>query len=55
MFVVSAGNPKEDIELRGSNNIEVIEGKNMPHIWPFIPVMKEAKTALNRIIHILNT
>ncbi len=26
MFVVSAGNPKEDIELRGSNNIEVIEG-----------------------------
>jgi acetyl esterase/lipase len=35
-------------------NIEVIEGKNMPHIWPFLPVMKEAKTSLNEIIRTLN-
>jgi acetyl esterase/lipase len=30
--------------------IDIIEGENMPHIWPFLPVMKEAKTALNQII-----
>ncbi|MEW7279321.1 alpha/beta hydrolase [Aquimarina sp. 2201CG1-2-11] len=34
--------------------IKVIEGEKMPHIWPFLPVMKEAKTALHKIIHILN-
>ena len=31
-------------------NIEVIKGNDMPHIWPLLPVMKEAKTALNQII-----
>lgn len=38
------------------NNIDIrlIEGKNMPHIWPFLPVMKEAKIALKVIIRILN-
>jgi len=35
-------------------NLELIEGKNMPHIWPFLPVMKEAKTSLNEIIRIIN-
>lgn len=35
-------------------NIEIITGKNMPHIWPLLPVMKEAKTSLNEIIRILN-
>lgn len=35
-------------------NFELIEGKNMPHIWPFLPVMKEAKTSLNEIIRIVN-
>ena len=35
-------------------NIEVIEGENMPHIWPFLPVMKEAKVALDKIIVHLN-
>lgn len=29
---------------------EVIIGKHMPHIWPLLPVMKEAKTALRQII-----
>lgn len=29
---------------------EAVEGENMPHIWPFLPVMKEAKSALNHII-----
>jgi acetyl esterase/lipase len=36
-------------------NIEKIDnqihiGKEMPHIWPLLPVMKEAKVALNQII-----
>lgn len=35
-------------------NLEVIQGKNMPHIWPFLPVMKESKESLNQIIKILN-
>ncbi len=34
--------------------LEVVEGENMPHIWPFLPVMKEAKIALKDIIHRLN-
>lgn len=40
--------------IEANVNIEIIEGKNMPHIWPFLPVMKEAKRALNEIIRILN-
>lgn len=35
-------------------SIEVIEGEKMPHIWPFLPVMKEAKKALATIINSLN-
>ncbi len=35
-------------------NLELIEGNNMPHIWPFLPAMKEAKIGLNEIIRILN-
>lgn len=37
-----------------NNNPKVIIGKNMPHIWPFLPVMKESKDALKEIIGILN-
>ena len=29
-------------------------GKEMPHIWPLLPVMKEAKTALHQIINNIN-
>jgi acetyl esterase/lipase len=35
-------------------NLTLIEGKNMLHIWPFLPVMKEAGIAMNEIIRILN-
>ncbi len=35
-------------------NVKVIEGENMPHIWPLLPVMSEAKTALDKIIVELN-
>jgi len=43
---------KKFIEAKIS--LEIIIGKNMPHIWPFLPVMKEAKTSLSEIIRILN-
>jgi len=35
--------------------IEPIIGVGMPHIWPILPVMKEAKTALNKIITFINS
>ena len=35
-------------------DLKIIEGKNMPHIWPFLPVMKEAKASLKEIISVLN-
>ena len=35
-------------------NLEIIKGKNMPHIWPLLPVMKEAKQSLNQIVRIIN-
>nr|WP_315171820.1 alpha/beta hydrolase [uncultured Flavobacterium sp.] len=31
-------------------NFKVYRGHDMPHIWPLLPVMKEAKDALNTII-----
>jgi len=41
-------------KLKQANvKINVIEGKNMPHIWPFLPVMKEAKIALQELIALL--
>lgn len=35
-------------------DLEIIEGKNMPHIWPYLPVMKEAKITLKKVIDFLN-
>jgi len=35
-------------------DFEVELGNNMPHIWPLLPVMKEARTALRAIIKELN-
>lgn len=34
-------------------DVEVIEGAGMPHIWPLLPVMKEAKQALSKIEEII--
>lgn len=34
-------------------NSTVVEGTAMPHIWPILPVMKEAKVALQQIIDYL--
>ncbi|MCH2023604.1 MAG: alpha/beta hydrolase [Saprospiraceae bacterium] len=33
--------------------VTIIEGPSMPHVWPFIPVMKEAKEALKQIQNLL--
>lgn len=44
------------IKMRNSNvNIQIIEGINMPHIWPFLPIMKEANTALKKIVQFIKT
>lgn len=32
----------------------VYKGEGMPHIWPLLPIMKEARIALNQIIQLLN-
>ncbi|WP_062058160.1 YqiA/YcfP family alpha/beta fold hydrolase [Aquimarina longa] len=32
-------------------DFEIILGKGMPHIWPFLPIMKESKLALKEIIN----
>lgn len=40
--------------MNAKTSIEIIEGENMPHIWPFLPVMKEAKIALKEMINKLN-
>lgn len=42
-------------KLKAANIDYSVEiGKGMPHIWPFLPVMAEAKTALKKIIDDLN-
>lgn len=48
------GKLAEEKMKKNDVTIKVIEGSNMPHIWPFLPVMKEAKTSLQNIIRILN-
>ncbi|PKV51327.1 acetyl esterase/lipase [Aquimarina sp. MAR_2010_214] len=35
--------------------IEVIKGKGMPHIWPILPILSEAKIAINKIVSIINS
>ena len=41
-------------KLRLENTpIHVFKGEEMPHIWAFLPVMNEAKKALNQMIEIL--
>lgn len=33
--------------------VEVFEGKGMPHIWAFLPVMKEANMALKQMVEVI--
>ncbi len=33
--------------------IEVIVGENMPHVWPFLPFMKQGSIAMQKIISII--
>lgn len=35
--------------------IEVIKGKGMPHIWPILPILSEAKIAIKKIVSIINS
>lgn len=41
-------------KMRAENiPIHVFKGEEMPHIWAFLPVMSEAKKALNQVIDVL--
>lgn len=44
------------ISKLNKENVEniVLTGTDMPHIWPLLPVMKEARIALNQVVHIIN-
>lgn len=43
------------VKMKNENvDLEIIYGENMPHIWPLLPVMKEAKTALKILTNHLN-
>ena len=42
--------------LKDANvNFSLVIGRGMPHIWPLLPVMKEAKQVRNQLIALLNT
>lgn len=44
-----------ELKMKKANiDLELFKGINMPHIWPFLPVMKEAQISLNEIIRIIN-
>lgn len=44
----------EKIKQEEGNDIEVVIGEGMPHIWPLLPIMTEGKEALQKIIAIVN-
>ncbi len=50
--------PDQKLAVRKMNDakidLKVFIGENMPHIWPLLPVMKEAKKSFDQIIDILN-
>lgn len=37
-----------------NTNLQIIIGDEMPHIWPVLPIMKEAKNSLNKLISWIN-
>lgn len=44
-----------ELKMQEANvNLEVFEGNGMPHIWPLLPVMQEAKDSLKTIIQKLS-
>lgn len=44
----------EKIEKLNKTTVDVIFGEKMPHIWPFLPIIPEAKKGLQKIISIIN-
>ena len=38
---------------KANTQLEVIIGEEMPHIWPYLPIIKESKIALQQIVAIL--
>ncbi|WP_025740499.1 alpha/beta hydrolase [Aquimarina pacifica] len=37
------------------NDLEVIIGEDMPHVWPILPIMSEAKKGMQKIISIIKS
>ena len=50
--------PDEELAIRKMQaekvDVEVVTGEGMPHIWPLLPVMSEAKEALAKVESVLN-
>jgi acetyl esterase/lipase len=44
----------KDILQKEEVSFKVIHGENMPHIWPFLPIMKESSISLKQLISLLN-
>ena len=44
----------KDILQKEQVKFKVIHGENMPHIWPFLPIMKESSISLKKLISLLN-
>ncbi|CAL2082388.1 alpha/beta hydrolase [Tenacibaculum sp. 190524A05c] len=44
----------KDILQKEEVSFKVIHGENMPHIWPFLPIMKESSISLQQLISLLN-
>jgi len=40
---------------RENVQVEVVIGKAMPHVWPFLPMMSESKIAIKQIINRINS
>ncbi|CAL2055199.1 alpha/beta hydrolase [Tenacibaculum sp. 190524A05c] len=44
----------KDILQKEEVSFKVIHGENMPHIWPFLPIMRESSISLKQLISLLN-
>ncbi len=43
-----------DKVMQADGEIQVIIGKNLPHVWPILPIMPEAKSGIQKIVSIIN-
>ncbi len=41
--------------LQNGTKLQVVEDTHMIHIWPLFPLMKEAQTARNKIVEVIQS